>query len=93
MHYDNLNFGVTFLIAFDVHGTLLCGSGSHVLCSSDFAVAVQVCDHRDGLVTLGDYRRVLHGNRGVTGAADERHERLIITAYCAQSVVDLCKLQ
>ena len=80
------NFGLTFLIAFDVNGNLVPGSGSHVLCSADGGVAVQVSDSVDGVVFVGDYRRVLHSNRAVTTSDGER---LIVTAYCSQTLVDL----
>ena len=48
-------------------------------------MVVQVHDSADGVVTLGDYRRVLHANRAVEAGC----ERLIVTAYCSQSLVDL----
>jgi len=86
LHYDDQNFGLTFLIAFDISGTLPPGSGSHVLCDTDLAVAVQVRDTQGGVVTLGDYRRCLHANRAVHGSG----ERLILTAYCSRTLVDLC---
>ena len=79
MHFDDNNFGLTFLIAFDVSG-LRPGSGSHILCDSEFNVAVQVRDAAGGVVTRGDYRRVLHSNRAVEAGG----ERLTLTAYCSQ---------
>ena len=85
LHYDDQNFGLTFLIAFDVGASPLApGSGSHVLCGMDMQVAVQVRDRATGVVTLGDYRRVLHANRAVHGNG----ERLIVTAYCSQALVN-----
>ena len=41
-------------------------------------------DCAEGLVLLGDYRRVLHAN-----AATSKGRRLIVTAYCGKSLVDL----
>ena len=84
IHYDDNNFGLTFLIAFDVQGGLRAGSGSHVLASRDLLVGVQVRDSVHGVVTLGDYRRILHANRAVEG----KGSRLIMTAYCSQTLVD-----
>ena len=88
LHYDDQNFGLTFLICFNVTPGDEClkpGSGSHVLCSSDCKVAVQVRDSKEGVVTLGDYRRVLHANRAVNGNG----ERFIVTAYCSKSLVEM----
>ena len=47
---------------------------------------MQVSDSVDGVVCLGDYRRVLHTNRAVT---TDGGERLIVTAYCSQTLVNL----
>ena len=88
LHFDDNNFGLTFLISFDLNDNLEPGSGSHVLCSTDGAVAMQVHDSAHGVVCLGDYRRVLHSNRAVTTSGGER---LIVTAYCSQTLVDLVK--
>lgn len=57
-----------------------------MLYSADGRVAVQVSDSVDGVVCLGDYRRVLHTNRAVT---TDGGERLIVTAYCSQTLVNL----
>ena len=86
LHFDDNNFGLTFLIAFDLRRSspLKPGSGSHVLCSSDYTVGVQVRDSAGGVVTLGDYRRALHANRAV----EEGSERLIVTAYCSRTLVE-----
>lgn len=43
-----------------------------------------VRDCAEGVVLLGDYRRVLHAN-----AATATGRRLIVTAYCGKSLVDL----
>lgn len=86
LHYDDNNFGLTFLIAFDVNGNLEPGSGSHVLCSEDGKVAVQIYDSVHGVVCLGDYRRCLHSNRAVRC---KDGQRFIVTAYCSQTLVDL----
>ena len=85
--YDN-NFGVTFLMAFDLNDNLEVGSGSHVLVDGEFGAAVQVRDLATGVVTLGDYRRVLHANRAVEGGEGER---FIMTAYCSRTLVDLVR--
>ena len=89
LHYDDNNFGVTFLEAFDVNGDLASGRGTHVLVDRDFGAAVQVRDRAlTGVVTLGDYRRVLHANRAV---GEGEGERFIMTAYCSMTLVDLVR--
>ena len=86
-HYDDQNYGLTFLIAFDVYGNLAPGCGSHVMCSDGSAGCVQVRDVAGGVCYWGDYRRVLHANRAVYGEG----ARLIVTAYCSKTLVDLVK--
>ena len=48
--------------------------------------AVVVRDCVEGTVLLGDYRRVLHAN-----AATSKGRRLIVTAYCGKSLVELVR--
>jgi hypothetical protein len=80
LHFDDNNFGITFLVAFDLDGDLQ--GGHHLIVGQDFASAVLVRDNTAGTVFLGDYRRVLHSN-GATVAG----RRLIVTCYCSNSLV------
>jgi hypothetical protein len=82
LHFDNKNFGVTFLICFDLDGGLV--GGSHLICGMDLEAAVVVQDHGSGVVIVGDYRRVLHTNE-----ATRAGRRFIMTAYCSASLVKL----
>ena len=55
-----------------------------MLCDNELRCAVQIRTLEEGVVTIGDYRRVLHANRACGDG-----ERLIVTAYCSQTLVDL----
>ena len=78
------NFGLTFLMCFELDEAGSLTGGSHAIFSLDYGQAVVVRDCGDGVVLLGDYRRVLHAN-----AATQSGRRLIVTAYCGRSIVDL----
>ena len=86
VHFDDNNFGLTFLICFelDAEGSLV--GGSHTIYSLDYTKCVVVRDCPQGVVFLGDYRRVLHSN-----AATASGRRFIVTAYCGKSLVDMVK--
>ena len=62
MHFDDNNFGLTFLACYELDGGALRG-GSHCVFSTDWTHGVVVDDSRDGLCIMGDYRRVLHSAR------------------------------
>jgi hypothetical protein len=82
VHYDDKNYGVTFLFALNLDHEL--DGGSHVISDIDYDVAVVVGDNSAvGTVFIGDYRRVLHGN-----AATLKGRRFILTAYCSASLVE-----
>ena len=84
MHVDNNNFGLTALLAIDVspQGCMIRG-GSHVVHSVTGDRTVVFKDSRLGLLFLGDYTRILHGN-----LATQCGRRLILTAYCGMSIID-----
>ena len=84
LHFDDNNFGCTVLwsVELDEEGSLV--GGSHVICGMDGLECVVVRDSPAGVVYVGDYRRVLHANAATRGG-----RRLIVTAYCSESLVDL----
>ena len=61
--------------------------GSLVLCGSDDGTTVIVLDNPNGVICIGDYRRVLHANAATRGNG----RRFILTAYCSKSLVDLVR--
>ena len=81
------NFGVTFLLSFELDEAGRLVGGSHVLCGSDDGTTVIVLDNPNGVIYMGDYRRVLHANAATRGNG----RRFILTAYCSKSLVDLVK--
>ena len=86
-HKDFNNFGLTFLIAWDVSGDgeELIG-GSHVVTDPVFGKAVVIKDSKGGVVIIGDYRVIVHANLAVL-----KGHRMIVSAYCSQGVVDCCR--
>lgn len=84
VHFDDNNFGLTFLICFELDESGSLGGGSHTIYALDQSRCLIVRDCAEGVVLLGDYRRVLHAN-----AATSKGRRLIVTAYCAKPIVDL----
>ena len=84
LHFDDGNFGATFLVSFELGAAGSLVGGSHILCGTESEQAVVVGDCPDGVVFLGDYRRVLHSNAARRGGS-----RLVVTAYCANSLVKL----
>ncbi|GMH58481.1 hypothetical protein TrRE_jg5591 [Triparma retinervis] len=56
-HKDWNNFGLTFLVAYDVSGEgKEVRGGCHVISNPDFGKAVVIKDCRGGVVIIGDYR-------------------------------------
>ena len=55
-----------------------------MLCCNELEQAVVVGDCPEGVVFLGDYRRVLHSN-----AARRSGRRFVVTAYCSKSLKEL----
>ena len=72
------------MICFELDDDGSLKGGSHTIFSQDYSCAVVVRDCGEGVVLLGDYRRVLHAN-----SATRSGHRLIVTAYVGQSLVDL----
>ena len=81
LHFDDNNYGATYLAAWEIDALV---GGSHMLASSRLDQCIIVGDSPAGVEYVGDYRRVLHAN-----AATLRGRRLIVTAYCAASLVAL----
>ena len=83
---DN-NHGLTFLACWDVgdDASPLEG-GSHCILDLDWRHAVVIKDSGPGVTLVGDYRRVLHSNLATRARCGRR---LIVTAYTAQSLVNL----
>ena len=71
------------MICFDLNDDGSLTGGSHTIFSLDYGRAIVVQDCGEGVVLLGDYRRVLHAN-----SATRAGRRLIVTAYVGQSLVD-----
>lgn len=84
LHYDDGNFGATFLASFEIDSDGALVGGSHVLCCNEEEQVVIVGDCAEGVVFLGDYRRVLHSN-----AARRGGRRFVVTAYCSKSLKEL----
>ena len=80
LHFDDNNEGLTFLFSIDVDGGLV--GGSHIICGLDDEAAVLVHDSPVGVITIGDYRRVLHSN-----FATRCGRRFILTAYCSTELL------
>ena len=56
VHRDDNNFGLTFLICFELDEAGSLVGGSHVIYSEGYERAVLVSDCPEGVVLLGDYR-------------------------------------
>jgi hypothetical protein len=84
VHYDQKNFGLTFLACFDLDEQNRVVGGSHCLFCLDNKRAIVVTDTKDGVYMVGDYRRVLHSN-----LASRSGRRLIVTCYTSKTLVDL----
>lgn len=86
LHVDYNNVGITALICFDVSdgstGSLV--GGSHVIIDTDFRHAIIIKDTRAGVMILGDYKRILHGN-----FATQHGRRFIVSAYTSRSLLTL----
>ena len=63
IHADENNLGLTGLVAVDAspNGEKL-KAGSHLIQDSNFDRGLVVSDSKRGLLFIGDYTRVLHGN-------------------------------
>ena len=78
LHWDKNNFGVTALLILPSEDLV---GGTHALISDDFSSAVLVRDTPYGLLIIGDYGRVLHGNLATYAGS-----RFIVNMYCAKEV-------
>ena len=80
LHYDNKNEGITALL---IIGMNELSGGSHVLFGNDLHAAVVVEHVPDvGILIIGDYKRVLHGNLSTIAG-----DRLVVNAYSSVRMV------
>ena len=84
VHFDDKNYGLTFLVSFEVgdEGSLV--GGSHCIFCMQGGAALVVQDSGRGTTIVGDYRRLLHAN-----LATSRGRRLVVTCYTSKYIVDL----
>ena len=78
LHYDNNNFGMTYLVMYDVNENLHTsydGNGHHVLVGQEFMGGMLFDTDPGGIVIIGDYWRILHGNCAIFPSKMEKSNK------------------